>query len=64
MSDYMLIKPCKRIEKDVYYESWNSGTIMVKCKHYHSGSCYLNPKAHKRCLVSLAVRKEERKLVL
>lgn len=63
MPDDMPTKYCKRIKKDVYAESMDDLTrrVFLICKYYNSGPCILNPDKTQKCLVKLAVQREEKK---
>ena len=61
MPDDMPTKYCKRIQKDVYADTIeDSGRVFIICKYYNSGPCIFNPNKTKKCLVKLAVQREEK----
>jgi len=61
MPEDMPTKYCKRIQKDVYAEMDDPGRVFIICKYYNSGPCILNPNKDKKCLVKLAVQREEKR---
>ena len=65
MDEEMPTKYCRRLSKHVYADTMeDSGRVFIVCKYYTSSidsMCILNPaNKNKKCLVRLAVQREEK----